>query len=317
MLANNRVRTFWLWLVAANLILACGQARNSDHDGAGGEAGNDQAAGGGVDEGGTSGSGNSGEEPSASMDALPAGTGGMSSPPDGSSKGGSGGTLGQGGSGGTTGASLPAGFTGKQWQWPATTDRKRYEDFDQNGDKLPIVPWPQQGGWIASPYGLPVQATLDSSIKGAGKFSLRMEYRIDSGGQAGFGHLYTPGLNWSGYDAIQFWLDPDGSRSFFDVNLLNQGGDKAFYQARFVMSVDEPVVVTMPFKAFADLTHAQGSKRAVDQSHIDEVTFWIRGYKPDPNKAWTIRLDTLDLVKLAEPLDHVVAWPVSALPKAL
>jgi Malectin domain/Carbohydrate binding domain (family 11) len=225
------------------------------------------------------------------------------------------------------------------------TGRKMYENFENDQGLLPVRPWPQMGGWLPGPYGYYPEGALDKAIKSSGDYGLRMTYRTGPEAQAVLSRLYDPDLDWQGYDAVRFWLKPDGSKRsvvFFVLEKIREDHNKWFFEASYEMTGTEPVYVTMPFSAFKT-ARAEGDPKHpnLDSTFIYETAIWVRAAKDQSTHgvfgegAWdpslpsarkggqgsgpinpeipsTIWVDDIEVVKLSAPLHHVVAEPAPA-----
>ncbi|MDX2020121.1 MAG: malectin domain-containing carbohydrate-binding protein [Deltaproteobacteria bacterium] len=191
------------------------------------------------------------------------------------------------------------------------TARKPYEDFDGYQGLLPQTPWPHEGGFMVSPYGFVPEVSLDHVVKDAGDYSMQFRYRTGAMPQAGVSRLYNPNLDWAGFDAVRFWLRPDGSGRLFTFFVLEKirHGHKWFWEAPYKMTGDAPVIVTMPFSAFYRAVKNDAPDKAFDSSLIEETAWWVRqgGAASNPQVPSSVWIDSIEVVKLAQPLDHVVA----------
>ena len=193
-----------------------------------------------------------------------------------------------------------------------------YENFESYRGVLTQTPWPSEGGWQVSPYGNIVDAGLDRIVKSEGNWSLRMTYRLGETDMIGLSRVYTPCLKWQGYDAVQLWLRPDGSGrnfTFFVMEKIHDDGIKWFWESAYAMTGTDPVVLTIPFSTFylENNTKGRDAKKPFDWSEIEETCFWVRRGKGErnPEVPSTIWVDNVKVVKLAQPLDKVIAEPAT------
>jgi hypothetical protein len=190
--------------------------------------------------------------------------------------------------------------------------RKLYEDFEGYRGLLPQTPWPHEGGFMVSPYGFVPEVSLDHIVKDAGDYAMEFRYRTCTVmPQAAVSRLYNPNLDWAGYDAVRFWLRPDGSGRDFTFFVLEKivQGNKWFWEAAYTMDGTAPVIVTMPFSVFYRLGREHAPEKPFDWSLIEETAWWVRQGKSSlnpvvPSSVW---IDSIEVVSLEKPLDHVVA----------
>jgi len=157
--------------------------------------------------------------------------------------------------------------------------------------------------------------------------------------------LYDPDLDWQGYDAVRFWLKPDGSKRsvvFFVLEKIREDNKKWFFEASYEMTGTDPVYVTMPFSIFKSARpEPDPAHPKLDSSFIYETAIWVRAAKDQSTHgvfgegAWnpalpsarkggmgsghinpeipsTIWVDDIEVVKLSAPLDRVIAEPAPA-----
>jgi hypothetical protein len=201
---------------------------------------------------------------------------------------------------------------------PEITASLPYENFESYRGILTQTPWPSEGGWQVSPYGNIVDAGVDRIVKYEGNYSLRMTYRLGESGMIGLSRVYAPCLKWEGYDAVRLWLRPDGSGrnfTFFVMEKIGEDGIKWFWESPYKMTGTEPVIVTFPFSTFylENNTKGKDAKKPFDWREIEETCFWVRrgSGEQNPEVPSTIWVDDVKVVKLAHPLDKVIAEPAS------
>jgi hypothetical protein len=201
------------------------------------------------------------------------------------------------------------------------TESLPYENFESYRGVLTQTPWPSEGGWQVSPYGNIVDAGLDRIVKSDGNWALRMTYRLGESDMIGLSRVYTPCLKWEGYDAVQLWLRPDGSGrnfTFFVMEKIHEDGIKWFWESAYAMTGTKPVILTIPFSTFylENNTKGKDAKKPFDWSEVEETCFWVRRGKGDrnPEVPSTIWVDNVKVVKLAQPLDKVIAEPATPPP---
>jgi hypothetical protein len=148
---------------------------------------------------------------------------------------------------------------------------------------LPLSIHPRNGGgienWLICPWGEFVDPTLNGEYRFDGTYSLKMSYRLPTAkSQTNISRVYeNPNLDWTGYNAVRFWLKPDDTRRTFSFMILPQyrtekfpwgTKEKEFYFCDITLTGVQPVLVTMPFSRF------RGPGRLIG-GRINEIAFWI------------------------------------------
>ncbi|WP_052723909.1 glycosyl hydrolase [Paenibacillus wulumuqiensis] len=97
-----------------------------------------------------------------------------------------------------------------------------------------------------TPAGDANRISLDAEQKQDGRYGLKYEYMLAAQGYTGES-LNMQGADWSGADALQFWLKPDGSGNKLVIQ-VNAGGTS--FEAYPSLNGTEAGVVKIPFSAF-------------------------------------------------------------------
>lgn len=180
-----------------------------------------------------------------------------------------------------------------------------YDNFESYGNTLPVVNWPNPGGYMINPWGDPNSGffpSLSTDYKADGNYSMKLGYNLEAKGWGGMGHLLDY-PDWSAWDGVRYWVKPDGSGrtlTFTFLERIGSDGIKHFHSADYQMTYDTtPVVVTIPWSAFG------GSPANI--SAIEEQVWSLEG-TPGPG---TIYVDKIELIKTASPLYNIIVTPAS------
>lgn len=109
------------------------------------------------------------------------------------------------------------------------------------------------GGLLAAAYstncgtGCSTEPSL-SATRNSGDAGLDFHYAIIKGGYAGIVKSLS-GVDWSAYDAIQFWVTPDGKGQKL-ICQLNSSGEDFEVDLTELAKTTTPQLVTLPFAQF-------------------------------------------------------------------
>ncbi len=157
----------------------------------------------------------------------------------------------------------------------AEKDPKVVDDFESySGDNALL-----QQAW-ATCYGTDcnVKPTLDVNNKYEGEDGLAFNYKITAGQYAGI--TKSLDVDWSGCDALQIWVKPDGKGQKLVVQLTSNGEDFEVWMPEFAATT-EAKLLTIPFSDFKGKNNG-----TFDPAHISKMGLWCN----------TIGTDTVDSV---------------------
>jgi len=106
----------------------------------------------------------------------------------------------------------------------------------------------------------------EASLHAEGNYGLALKYKLTKGGYAGVvKNLHS--ANWSNYNAIQFWLMPDGKAQQLIIQ-LNANGEDFEINLADVTKETTPRLVTIPFSQFKGKQHGVFNKANVQHFAI-------------------------------------------------
>jgi len=177
---------------------------------------------------------------------------------------------------------------------------------------LPLSIHPRNGGgidnWLICPWGEYVDPVISSDYRYDGRYSLKMSYRFPTkDAQTNISRVYeNPNLDWTGYNAVRFWIKPDGTGRTFAFFILPQyrtarfpkgTPEKEFYTCDLALDGVQPLLVTMPFCRFKGPGRLTGGP-------VNETAFWINQGKPG---AGAIYIDKIEVVRVPDDAAVTVA----------
>lgn len=145
--------------------------------------------------------------------------------------------------------------------------------------------------WLYPGYGGRMHQSLETVIKGAGKYSLKCEYTTEKSTN----NFYSPVVcrskwNLSGCNGIQFWFKPDGSgrEMTFELNTADKDGkdihDLWGYLYKTEKGDTSSRIVTIPFFNLihnTKLSDAPNENNVFKPDIILQVSFYINGRNDD------------------------------------
>ncbi len=199
---------------------------------------------------------------------------------------------------------------------PSVIAAQMIDNFESYGNTLPVVNWPNPGGYMINPWGDPNAGpfpSLSTIVKADGTYSLRLDYNIQSYlGYVTTGHL-LPEPDWSGWDGVRFVLWPDGSGrtvQFSFTEHIGWDGVKHFWFGNYQTTGTQPVIVYMPWSAFYQISNVLGGEygHQMNLSGITEQSWLVKG---TPGGG-TFFIDKVELIKTASPLLNTIAIPFNS-----
>lgn len=145
----------------------------------------------------------------------------------------------------------------------AKKDPKVVDDFETySGDDVLL-----QQTW-ATNYGADcnIKPTLDVNNKYKGECGLAFNYKITAGQYAGI--TKSLDVDWSGCDALQIWVKPDGKGQKLVIQLTSNGEDFEVWMPEFAATT-EAKLLTIPFSDFKGKNNG-----TFDPAHISKMGLW-------------------------------------------
>lgn len=127
------------------------------------------------------------------------------------------------------------------------------------------------GGLLKAAYstncgaGCSVEPLLSQKHQG-GETGLDFHYKINKGGYAGI-IKSLKGVDWSAYDAVQFWVIPDGKAQKLIIQ-TNSNGEDFEVDLSAVAKTTQPQLITLPFSQFKGKNGGTFDKNAVQHFAI-------------------------------------------------
>lgn len=156
----------------------------------------------------------------------------------------------------------------------ATSDPAFVDDFESylGSDEALAAKFVHAGGD-------PATAALDGTHKHAGGYGLKYAYTLGNNGYAGITKALN-GVDWSGYNALQFWYEPDGQGQKL-VMQVNVGGKTYEYYPD--TATKEAAFVTAPFNEFVPANGATGTLTKTNLKNVQAFSIYTNA-RPDGNK---------------------------------
>lgn len=164
------------------------------------------------------------------------------------------------------------------------------DDFDgYNGSNENL-----QTSFVTHPSGDPVTVSLESVNKNDGAFSMKFDYNLtDSNGWGGI--IKTlPKMNWNGYNAISFWVKPDGTSRGIKLQFKEASGE--YWSATYDLTGTEPQLIKIPIAGFTRPAWSSGNG-IIDINAITELGIYIdKG--PSPAGSGTLYFDSIKVTSI-------------------
>lgn len=122
-------------------------------------------------------------------------------------------------------------------------------------------------------------AALDSSRKHGGGYGLKYTYTLGSSGYAGITKSMG-GADWSDYNALQFWYEPDGKGQKLVMQINASGKTYEYYPDT---TGTEPQLIVAPFRDFQPANGATGTLTRLNLKSVNAFSIYTNAV-PDGNR---------------------------------
>ena len=122
-------------------------------------------------------------------------------------------------------------------------------------------------------------AALDAGNKHGGSYGLKYTYTLGNSGYAGITKVLG-GVDWSGYNALQFWYKPDGKGQKLVMQINADGKTYEYYPDT---TTENAQFVTAPFSEFKPANGATGTLTKLNLSKVNAFSIYTNA-KPDGTK---------------------------------
>ncbi len=162
---------------------------------------------------------------------------------------------------------------------PRSDDPLLVDDFESYAGLMNLL----LDSWSSNKDGgCELNVSLSKEAKNSGEYGLRFEYKETRNGWAGC--EFPKEADWSGCDALQFWVQPDGNnqKTVVQVNTAGGGSYEAYLQEypEFASTTD-PLLVTLPFSEFQD-KNGKGRLSSEAASDISGFGLWVNAIGDSP-----------------------------------
>ena len=162
---------------------------------------------------------------------------------------------------------------------PRTDDPLLIDDFESYAGLMNLL----LDSWSSNKdSGCELTISLSDEVRYDGEYALKFDYMETRNGWAGC--EFPKEADWSGCDALQFWVKPDGNNQKTVVQISTAGGGS--YEAYLqeypeYASATGPMLVTMPFGEFQD---KNGKGRLSPEAAADVSGFglWVNAIGDSP-----------------------------------
>ncbi|MFC3802990.1 CIA30 family protein [Cohnella sp. GCM10012308] len=119
-------------------------------------------------------------------------------------------------------------------------------------------------------------SALDAGNKHGGSYGLKYTYTLAGSGYAGITKALG-GVDWSGYNALQFWYKPDGKGQKLVMQINADGKTYEYYPDT---ATEEAQLVSAPFSEFKPANGATGTLTKLNLSRVNAFSIYTNA-KPD------------------------------------
>ncbi len=162
---------------------------------------------------------------------------------------------------------------------PRTEDPLTVDDFESYGGLLNLL----LDSWSTNKdSGCEMNISLSDEVEMAGGYAMKFEYRETRTGWAGC--EFPKETDWSGCDALQFWVKPDGNnqKTVVQINTADGGSYEAYLQEYPEFAgTTEPVKVTLPFGEFQD-KNGKGPLTSEAAANVTGFGLWLNAIGDSP-----------------------------------
>ncbi|MGO4109458.1 CIA30 family protein [Paenibacillus sp. YAF4_2] len=152
------------------------------------------------------------------------------------------------------------------------------------------------GSYTVHPDGGPVTISLDAGHKSEGEQGMKLAYDLTSKGFAGVTKSLG-GIDWTGNNGLQLWLEPDGQNRGVTVQVRETSGE--YWEAKVATSGTAPQTVSLPFHLFTMPSWSSKDNEKLDINSIAEFSVYVdRGAGEAGTGA--IYLDDMKVAKLKD-----------------
>ncbi|MDF2938059.1 MAG: hypothetical protein K0Q90_3432, partial [Paenibacillaceae bacterium] len=147
--------------------------------------------------------------------------------------------------------------------------------------------------WQRNNSGSALTVSLATYGNSGGSYGLKLDYTVGNPGYAGA--FRSMGAEWTGMEAIEFWLTPDGSNRQLAVQFHETNGE--VWEAGYRIQGTAPVLVRLPFTAFGRPGWSTVGNGVIDLGSIKEFAFYIAQGSGSQGSG-TLYIDDIRAVKL-------------------
>lgn len=162
---------------------------------------------------------------------------------------------------------------------PRTDDPLLIDDFESYAGLMNLL----LDSWSSNKdSGCELTISLSDEICHDGEYALKFDYMETRNGWAGC--EFPKEADWSGCDALQFWVKPDGNnqKTVVQISTASGGSYEAYLQEYpEYASATEPLLVTMPFSEFQD-KNGKGRLSSETAADVSGFGLWVNAIGDSP-----------------------------------